>query len=123
MHHFKVYKQDDKYIYEEVAEPEIRQGSEDDLNAYWDWVNEKDILLVDDEKVSDLLCVEYNGELLPYLQTWQDVEFEFEDPVVDGLKKDGIFREVEYSFDPDDDDQLNEWHLIRPQVILLPTKD
>lgn len=123
MHHFKVYKQDDKYVYEEVAEPEIRQGSEDDLNAYWDWVNEKDILLVDDEKVSDLLCVEYNGELLPYLQTWQDVEFEFEDPVVDGLKKDGIFRETEYAEDPKDDDQIYEWQVFHPQVILLSAKD
>ena len=119
MHHFKVYKQDDKYVYEEVEAPEIRQGSEDDFNAFWDWVNENDILLVDDDKIPELLCVEYNGEFLPYLQTWQDIEDEFEDPLVEALKKDEYYHEIEFADDPADDDQVYEWQVFHPQVILL----
>jgi hypothetical protein len=119
MHHFKVYKQDDKYVYEEVEAPEIRQDSEDDPNAYWDWVNENDILLVDDDKIPELLCVEYNGEFLPYLQTWQDIEDEFEDPLVEALKKDEYYHEIEFADDPADDDQVYEWQVFHPQVILL----
>ena len=121
MHHFKVYKQDDKYVYEEVLSPFKEDGTEDD--QYWDWVGENEILLVPDEDIPNLICLIYNGEWLSYIHTWSDLEEEFEEKLVFELRANGSYREIEYSDDPDDDDQLDEWQVFLPQVILLSNKD
>lgn len=121
MHHFKLYQQSDNYVYEEVRSPFKADGTEDD--QYWDWINENDILLVTEEDIPNLICLIHNGEWLSYIHTWSDLEEEFEEKLVNELRTNGSYREIEYSSDPDDDDQLNEWHLIHPQVILLSTKD
>ena len=48
----------------------------------------------------------------PLFTSMEEVEDEFEDKVVDALKKDGLFREIEYSDDPDDDDKVCEIRLL-----------
>lgn len=118
---FNAYYKDGNYVYEEVEAP-YNPLDENEIDDWWDWVLETDFIPIDESKLSDLLCVTYNGQILPHVQSWQEVEYEFEDPVVEGLKKDGIFRETEYAEDPEDDDQIYEWQVFHPQVIRLPDK-
>lgn len=118
---FNSYYKDGNFFYEEVEAP-YNPLDENEIDDWWDWVLETDFIPVDESKLSDLLCVTYNGKILPHVQSWQEVEYEFEDPVVEGLKKDGIFRETEYAEDPEDDDQIYEWQVFHPQVIRLPDK-
>ena len=74
-------------------------------------VYDEDAWLFDDD-VEKLYVVEYNGELYyPIFASWKEIEEQFEDVVVDALKKDGCFREVEYSDDPDDDDEATDIRL------------
>ena len=121
MNPFNAYYKDGNFVYEEVEAP-YNSLDENEIDDWWDWVLETDYIPVDESKLPDLLCVTYNGQILPHVQSWKDVEFEFEDPVVEGLKKDGIFRETEYAEDPEDDDQIYEWQVFHPQVIRLPDK-
>ena len=118
---FNAYYKDGNYVYEEVEAP-YNPLDENEIDDWWDWVLETDYIPVDESKLLNLLCVTYNGQILPHIQSWQEVEYEFEDPVVEGLKKDGIFRETEYAEDPEDDDQIYEWQVFHPQVIRLPDK-
>ena len=65
-----------------------------------------------DEEVKRIYAVEYNGEIYyPIFSSWEELEDEFEDVVVDALKKDGYFQEIEYSDDPDDDDEATDIRL------------
>lgn len=60
-----------------------------------------------DENVKKLYVVEYNGRIYyPIFDSMEGVEDEFEDVVVDALKEDGRFYEIEFSDDPDDDDEV-----------------
>ena len=118
---FNAYYKDGIFFYEEVEAP-YNPLDENEIDDWWDWVLETDFIPVDESKLSDLLCVTCNGQILPHVQSWHEVEYEFEDPVVEGLKKDGIFRETEYAEDPEDDDQIYEWQVFHPQVIRLPDK-
>ena len=122
IHHFKVYKQDDNYVFEEVRPPYNENGTYEECEKYWEWVDGNGIRLVSEEEIANLICLEYNGdaELYSYLHTWNDVENEFEDPVVEALKKDEYYREIEFAEDPEDDDIVYEWQIFHPKVILLP---
>ena len=75
---------------------------EDLLGSVW---------VVDDD-VKKLYVVEYNGEIYyPLFSSMEELEEEFEDVVVDALKKNGYFQEIEYSDDPDDDDEATDIRL------------
>lgn len=73
-----------------------------------DTIDDAILLNEDDDKV---YVVEHNGKMYLPFSSWEDIEEEFEDNVVAALKKDGIFREVEYCDDPDDDDDVCEFRL------------
>ena len=66
-------------------------------------------LFADD--VKQIYVVEYNGRLYEYFASWEEIEEEFEEIVVDALKREGYFQEIEYSDDPDDDDEATDIRL------------
>ena len=55
---------------------------------------DEDAWLFNDD-VEKLYVVEYNGKMYLPFASWKEIEEEFEDVVVDALKKDGCFQEVE----------------------------
>ena len=66
-----------------------------------------------DDDIDTFYVVVYDGMVyFPLFTSMEEVEDEFEDKVVDALKKDGLFREIEYSDDPDDDDKVCEIRLL-----------
>lgn len=66
-----------------------------------------------DDAVEKLYAVVYNGRLYyPIFESMEELEEEFDDKVVKALKKDGCFHEIEYSDDPDDDDEVVDIRLL-----------
>ena len=65
-----------------------------------------------EEDVKKVYVVEYNGELyFPPFSSWEEIEKEFDDEVVDALKTDGRFWDIEYTDDPDGDDEATDIRL------------
>ena len=78
----------------------------------WDKVDELgEVAFLYEESDNKVYVLEYNGRVIMTTSRMADIEEEFEDKVVDALKKDGVFSEIEYSDDPDDDDELTEFRL------------
>lgn len=81
----------------------------------WDKVIEDSIVVLEDNE-DTIYIMEYNGREIMTTPRMKDIEEEYEDVVVDALKKDGVFSEIEYSDDPDDDDELVEFRLFTLKV-------
>ena len=67
-------------------------------------IEEREILLTDDS-TNKVYVVDYNGKLYyPIFFSFEEVEDEFEDCVVEALKKKGYFSSIEDDPNADDDD-------------------
>ena len=81
----------------------------------WDKVIEENIVVLEDSE-DTIYVLEYNGREIMTTPRMTEIEEEDEDVVVDALKRDGVFSEIEYSDDPDDDDELVEFRLFTLKV-------
>lgn len=65
-----------------------------------------------DEFKENAFALSYNGEIIGHYTSWEQVEDEFEDELVDQLKKCGYFREEEYG-ESSYDDVAHEFKVIK----------
>lgn len=97
--YYSIKKENDKYM---LIEHDVSKfNSDDEID---DWMEERGdvIMRADDQPIE--LVVEVDGKVWSWVLTWEDVEFEFEDEIVEVLKTKGEYEEFDYSDDPDDDD-------------------
>lgn len=107
MRGFKVENKDGKFIPVPVN---IEDFLDEDGDLYWDKVFKEDITVLEDGD-DKIYVLEYNGRVITITPWLEQIEDEYEDEVVEALKRDGYFREIEYCDDPDDDDEVHEFRL------------
>lgn len=118
IHNLKLIVDKDNYTYQELEEP---QGITDD--EYWDWINDNDIILFDDEDGWDNLIVYFDSVgLEPHIITWEQLEDELDKEIVEELKKNYHYelRDKYWNVVTDEpDEQLLQFKVIIPNVIKL----
>lgn len=75
----------------------------DELDGFFYGDTPHDDFIAIEEDLDNVIAVEYDGELF-YTITWSMLEEELVDEVVDVLKRDKYFEELEFAEDPEDDD-------------------
>lgn len=75
----------------------------DELDEFFYGDTPHDDFIAIEEDLDNVIAVEYDGELF-YTITWSMLEEELVDEVVDVLKRDKYFEELEFAEDPEDDD-------------------
>lgn len=106
----RVVKNDETKEYEVEVLDTSRFKDYDELDEFlWGDHPDNDFTLIEDE-LENVIAVEYNDEL-QYTITWAMLEEEFEDELVEALKKDKIFQSIEYAEDPEDDDDITTFRV------------
>ena len=125
MYNFKVYPQDDNFVFEEVVPICDVNGPDWDFRTYWDWNSKNNIFTCKEEDLPNLICMTYQGELVPYVCTWDYIKGRLADEIMAALETEGYYSFTDYALDPDDPydkEETYEWRIYHPKVILLPKK-
>lgn len=115
---YYIKKTKEGYTCQELNESVFKTDDE-----YWDFIdalNLKEEAIAHANKPEDIICIEYNKDWLTYLFTWEDIQNEFEDNVVNELKNNSIFEDIVFVDDPDDDDVVTTYQVFTPKFINQP---
>ena len=85
----KAYKDKEGYHVEKL---DISQIADDD--ALWDYVDETEARLLSPDWKEGYI-IEHNGDLWLFFSNWEEIEEEYEEVLVDTLKKDGYLIDDE----------------------------
>ena len=85
----KVEKKGEEYS---VRKLDISQIPDDD--ALWDFIDENDAFLLSPDWKEGYI-VEHNGDIWQFFPEWEMIEEEYEEVLVNALKKDGIMVDDE----------------------------